>query len=101
MPSGTDRRFAAEAAYGGSVPLNSAHDHWAKGTMSTVNGVSQQAAMDPAIAAGQRRYFTRLDMAGLSDVGWQVRPVPLPAPLALFGSGLVVLMGLARRRRAG
>jgi len=92
---------AAEAVYGGPVPLNSAHDHWAKGTMSTVNGVSQQAAMDPAIAAGQRRYFTRLDMAGLSDVGWQVRPVPLPAPLALFGSGLVVLTGLARRRRAG
>lgn len=85
------------AAYGGSVPLNTALDHWASGTMSTVNGVAQEAAMTPSITLGTRKVFTKLDNAGLSDVGWQVSTVPIPAAIWLFGSGLLGLVGVAKR----
>ena len=48
------------------VPLNDV-SHWAVGT--TNNG--QPALMTPEAANGQRRLPTRLDFAGLQDVGWQ------------------------------
>jgi hypothetical protein len=95
----------AEAVAGGPVPLNSGLDHWAAGTMSTIQGVSQEAAMSPSIAQGQRKYFTELDWAGLRDVGWQVAsldafavPVPEPANYAMLLAGLG-LLGLMVRRR--
>ncbi len=62
----------AVAAHGGAVPVTSDGGHWKDGTTSTVNGQSQEAAMDPTIAAGQRKRFTKLDEAGLEDIGWQV-----------------------------
>ena len=48
------------------VPLNDV-SHWAVGT--TNNG--QLALMSPEASNGQRRLPTRLDFAGLQDVGWQ------------------------------
>ena len=48
------------------VPLNDV-SHWAVGT--TNNG--QPTLMSPEASSGQRRLPTRLDFAGLQDVGWQ------------------------------
>ena len=51
------------------VPLNDV-SHWAVGTIS--NG--QPAAMSPESINGQRRLPTRLDFAGMQDIGWQLIP---------------------------
>lgn len=51
------------------VPLNDV-SHWAVGTIS--NG--QPAAMSPESLNGQRRLPTRLDFAGMQDIGWQLIP---------------------------
>lgn len=47
-------------------------DHIASGTMSTsiVNGAPQEAAMDPTLTQGTRKYLTALDLAFLRDVGY-------------------------------
>ncbi len=67
----------AVAEYGGPVPLNSNDSHWVDGTMSQVDGVAQEAAMDPIIVNGQRKYLTDLDEAGLDDIGWEIVPDPV------------------------
>ena len=51
------------------VPLNDVN-HWAIGTTS--NG--QIAAMTPETTNGQRKLPTRLDYAGMQDIGWQFIP---------------------------
>jgi len=63
---------AAVAEYGGNVPLDAYRAHWYEGTMSTVDGVSQETAMDPTVLIGSRKWFTDLDWAGLDDIGWDV-----------------------------
>jgi len=106
----------AVAAHGGSVPLaidgdgNPDDAHWQDGTQSTVAGVDQEAAMDPAINAGTRKFFTDLDWAALADIGWEVQatdevggvpsPVPLPASVWLMAAALAGL-GMLGRRRSG
>ena len=85
-------------AFGGAAPLNDSLSHWASGTLSTVNGVVQEAAMDPELTTGSRKRFTDLDYAALSDIGWEVAPVPLPAAIWLFAGGLLGLLRFARRR---
>lgn len=84
-------------AYGGNVPLASS-GHWDNGVNGLVDGVSQEAAMTPSILIGSRKLFTDLDSAGLDDLGWDVAAVPVPAAIWLFGSGLLGLVGIARRR---
>ena len=49
------------------VPLSDA-SHWASGTIS--NG--QIALMTPESTNGQRKLPTRLDYAGMQDIGWQL-----------------------------
>ena len=88
----------ASTVFGGPVPLNPGLDHWAQGTQGTVNGVAQEAAMDPAITAGTRKVFTNLDVAALKDIGWQVAPVPVPAAVWLFVSGLFGMFTLGRKK---
>ncbi|MEE9395748.1 MAG: matrixin family metalloprotease [Methylococcales bacterium] len=80
----------------GSVNLDNDTTHWQEGLISTINGVSQETAMDPSLTVGTRKHFTDLDLAALQDVGWEVTAVPLPSALLLFGGGLAVL---ARRAR--
>jgi hypothetical protein len=63
---------AAVAEYGGNVPVDGIASHWDYGTMSEVDGVPQEAAMDPDLTQGTRKVFTDLDFAGLADVGWEV-----------------------------
>ena len=57
---------------GGSVTLHSDGYHWAQNTMSQVDGVSQEAALDPDIVVGTRKLLTDLDYAVLDDIGWEV-----------------------------
>lgn len=89
---------ASIAAFGGDVPLDAGLGHWAEDTLSLVDGVSQEAAMDPNILVGSRKVFTDLDVAALQDVGWEVATVPVPAAVWLFGSGLLGLVAVGRRR---
>ena len=108
----------ARSAYGGPVPLADRW-HWASGLQSLALGGSQEAAMDPTLSAGTRKYFTELDWAGLADVGWEVvpgaalssetafasasipaasmTPTPPPASVVLLGTTLVLIAGLRRR----
>lgn len=70
----------AMAAYGGVVPLT-ANGHWAEGTMSTVYGTAttQEAAMDPTVLNGTRKFFATLDGAALTDIGWELVAPPVVA----------------------
>lgn len=88
----------ATALYGGGIPLDFDEAHWAEGTMSVVNGVAQEAAMDPSILLGTRKYFTELDFAAMKDIGWAVTPVPEADTWAMLLAGLG-LVGFAVRRR--
>ncbi len=69
----------AYAANGNSQPSVTG-GHWANGTTSTVFGssTSQEAAMDPTITTGTRKFWTTLDAAGLADIGWDVEAPGLP-----------------------
>lgn len=93
---------AKAANSGANVPLNAAKDHWLEGTQSSYAGSPQEAAMDPTLTVGTRKYLTTLDMAALKDIGWQVSatPVPLPAAAWLFLSGIAGML-LFRRRNLG
>ena len=61
----------AMASYGGPVPL-SGTAHWANGTRSTEGSVTREAVMEASLPTADRRTFTALDFAALSDIGWQV-----------------------------
>ncbi len=72
--------------------------HWAVGTMSFAGVNAQEAAMSPSIDTNERKYFTTLDFAGMTDIGWQVSAVPEPAAWLMWGAGGAMLVGLRRRR---
>jgi hypothetical protein len=75
---------SARAANGGvNPPVDGSGGHWKQGTNSTVNGVAQAVVMEPSLLTGTRRSFTRLDYAGLADVGWQV---PATAAITMSAS---------------
>ena len=88
----------ATALAGSNPTLSSGNGHWAAGTESTKYGTetTQEAAMDPDIAANERKYITALDIAGLRDIGYSA--VPEPSTIALI-FGLTVLSFAAIRRR--
>ncbi len=72
---------AAMAEYGGAVPMQPGGGHWAEGTMSSVyNGSgSQETLFDPSFNGSVRKELTRLDAAGLADLGWSVAaPTSMP-----------------------
>ena len=72
---------ASVAVYGAPVPVSPDAGHWAAGVSSD----GQQAAMTPSITVGTRKTFTRLDFAGLFDVGWE--PAPAARVSAVYVSG--------------
>lgn len=98
VSNGTFVGAYATALTGGNPALADGDAHWAIGTMSTIYGTAtaQEAAMDPDIAANQRKYITSLDVAGLQDIGYTA--VPEPATVAL-GFGLCALTVVVIRRR--
>ena len=90
------------ALQGGNVPLSADNGHWAEGAMSTIAGTltAQEAAMDPTLTVGTRKYFTDLDYAGLQDVGWQLSAIPEAATLAWAAAlGTLGMMLRLRARR--
>ena len=107
----------------GNVPLEPARDtngdgtpdvdddaHWADGTQGVLDGELVEAAFDPVIANGQRKFYTALDWAALADVGWEVEaaalgdnptvvPVPPAGWLLLGALGGLGLLGRHRGPR--
>jgi hypothetical protein len=71
---------ASIGAYGQPVPLAPGASHWAAGVTSD----GQVAAMTPSITTGTRKLFTRLDFAGLYDVGWEPAPVAVSHVTAVY-----------------
>jgi hypothetical protein len=65
--------------------------------MSTVKGVTQEAAMDPSITVGTRKLFTDLDYAGLADVGWETAAVPFEFSPSL---GIILVSALYGIKKA-
>ena len=98
--AGTFTGAYASAVAGENPTLASGNGHWAIGTMSTIVGTetAQETAMDPDIAANQRKYLTELDLAGLQDIGYTA--VPEPATLALLAGAGALGLAVRRRRRA-
>ncbi|CAA6692891.1 MULTISPECIES: PEP-CTERM sorting domain-containing protein [unclassified Lentimonas] len=87
-----------------SKSLNANNDHWASGTESEYwDGsawATQEAAMDPNISTGTRKYITELDYAVFSDYGFDVSsPVPEPSTYASL-AGLLALFSVASKRRS-
>lgn len=77
---------AVNALLGYNPPL-AGDSHWANG----LSYLGQEAAMDPSIASGQRKYFTELDNAAMKDIGWQVSSVPEAETWAMMLAGLGLL----------
>lgn len=87
------------AANGGNpVPLTPDTGHWANNTNSQVylTNIAQEASMTPSLTTGTRKLLTTLDMAALSDLGYNVVPEPSTYLLLILGMGLVII---ARRKR--
>ncbi len=82
----------------GHNPSMSSDNHWQSG----LQYLGQEVAMDPSIAAGQRKHFTELDYAAMKDMGWDVSPVPEAESWAMMlaGMGLLGWRLRAYRRRA-
>ena len=90
---------AASIAYydvpGTTVPLSPDGGHWANGTLD--GGV--ETLMDPSLLTGTRKLPTRLDFAGLQDVGWTLSgdldgTTAGAIDAGLAGAGTVVLDGM-------
>ena len=90
----------SEAVYGGAVPLSLDLGHWNYGTDSVVfdTVTAQEAAMTPALTTGTRKLMTTLDMAGLSDLGYNI--VPEPNTTILVGLGLILVIAWRKKSHA-
>jgi hypothetical protein len=91
---------ASISAYGSAIPLDQYGSHWAKGTMSTYNGIAQETLMDPSTTLGTRELPTLLDYAAFKDIGWQVAATAVPEPetYSLIFIGLGFIGFLSRRQ---
>ncbi|MCB1907333.1 MAG: matrixin family metalloprotease [Rhodocyclaceae bacterium] len=86
-----------------AVPLAPDGGHWAEGTLSFAAGALFEVALDPSIRTGQRKTYTDLDWAALSDIGWEIASasaVPESGSLAMMLAGLGLVGAAARRRGA-
>jgi hypothetical protein len=104
ISSGAFTGAFSKASNGGSnVSLDGGNGHWADGTTSVrhLDGVSQEANMDPTTTSNERKLFTNLDIMGLRDVGWEINVSAVPEPsfyATVFGLALLGF-GLVRRRK--
>lgn len=60
-------------------------------------GTQQEAAMDPNLTVGTRKYITDLDLAFLQDMGWEVRAIPEPKTSVILLLSIIFL-GAVRHR---
>lgn len=71
VSAGTFNGTEATTVYGSNPPVHAAS--LAHFDFSTIDPVSsQEAAMDPNITNGTRKYFTALDFAVMDDIGWDL-----------------------------
>jgi len=75
--NGTFVGAASQALFGGPLPLADA-GHLADGLLFDGNPIVMSATQDTSAAVGVG--FTRLDFAGLSDIGWQVNDGSVSPP---------------------
>jgi hypothetical protein len=90
---------------GTGVPLAvSDSSHWYDPTSSLnfLTGEVQEAAMDPTLIIGTRKYLTSLDAAALTDLGFTVSAtaIPEPADYGLMAASAILVGMLVMRRRA-
>jgi len=78
---------AAHDLFGSNPPLSPDGGHWKQ----DLTYLGQEVALDPSIAAGQRKHFTELDYAAMKDIGWQVSPIPEAETWAMMLAGLGLL----------
>lgn len=92
---------ASVAENGGPAPLTGDLAHLVQGTTSQVfpNGANQTTLMGPAFLMGGREFATDLDMAALTDIGWEVNPIPEPSTFVLAALALGGLSFYACRRK--
>lgn len=84
----TGGQSSVEYGLGGSVPLQDP-GHWRQGLFSD----GQEVALDPDLADGERKLLTSLDLAALSDIGWEVDVGSLTPPsITLAGLGGAALL---------
>jgi len=96
--------------YGWSVPLertvfdsNIAFGHYSSGIIDSVyctyDKTPQNVAMDTLFSDEIREYLTELDVAGLKDIGWQIKakPVPEPSTIAMIIVGVAGIKLLKNR----
>ncbi len=62
--------------YDDLVPLDETQEHWAQDVKNTLDNNAQPAALTPALKPGERKQFTKLDIAALEDVGWEINNSP-------------------------
>ena len=105
LVSGTDylgtEGIAANGGNGVGL-VNGGGDHLAMGAMSLriLDEVLQEAALNPDLTVGTRKYLTEPDLAVMRDLGLKTFPVsavPEPSSLALFALCGTSFCG--RRRR--
>ena len=58
-------------------------------SQSIVDGAAQEAAMDPTLTAGKRKYLTTLDLAFLRDLGYSTITPNFTTPGDFNGDGMV------------
>ncbi len=75
---GTGQFFGPEAVavFGAPVPLTSGNFEWVEDTLSQ----GQRTLMDADLEDGERIGPTALDLAAMSDIGWEVAATPSPPP---------------------
>lgn len=78
---------SAVNALAGHNPSMTSDGHWESG----LTYLGQEVAMDPSIAAGQRKQFTELDFAAMKDMGWEVSSIPEAESWAMMLAGLGLL----------
>lgn len=90
LVSGTNFTGAkSQDIFNGLVPLDS--NHWNDNI--TIDGL--ETAMDTTITNGDRKLLTRLDYAGLEDIGWGVNQSVYNVPFEFSPSlGILVVAGM-------
>ena len=78
------------AVAGSPIPLDEHGDHWRQDTHLDAD----YSPLSPALPQGQHRGLTRLDMAALADIGWEVAGINVNRPAQTVQSPVAALAPL-------